>query len=133
MEEHFFGQVTQKSVLKFGNSFVLVKEKGEDKWILPGGRLNVGEAPEAGLLREIAEELGIDCVVERVISVDAYHGGAKSKTPKFFVFYLVLANPNQKIVTDNEISEVILVSKKDELEKISMFQDQKSVLEEFLS
>lgn len=132
MENHFFGQVAQKAVLKYGDSFVLVKEQGEDKWILPGGRLNVGEKPAAGLLREIKEELGIDCTIENIISVDTYHGGDKSKTPKFFVFYFANAHPGQKIVINNEISEVALVSKKKDLERFMMFQNQKDAIEIFL-
>lgn len=132
MNDHFTGQVTQKAVLKYGDSFVLVKEKGEDKWILPGGRLDIGEQPEKGLLREIKEELGIDCVVEKIISVDAYHGGTGGKTPKFFVFYLVSALPNQKITIDNEISETVLVSTKNNLQKFPMPENQRGTIERFL-
>lgn len=133
METHFLGQVTQKAILRYNGSFVLVREVGEDKWILPGGRLNVGEKPEDGLVREIKEELNIDTTIDNIISVDAYHGGEKSKTPKFFIFYSVTVLPSQEIVTDNkEVSEFALISTKEELAKYPMHENQKSVIMQFL-
>lgn len=132
MEQHFIGQVTLKAVLKYKDSFVLVREKNEDKWILPGGRLNTGESPEAGLLREIKEELSVDSVIENIISVDVYHGGDISKNPKFFVFYFASALPNQEIIINNEINEFVLISKKEELENYPTYQMFKDVLEKFL-
>ncbi len=132
MEQHFIGQVTLKVVLKYKDAFVLVREKNEDKWILPGGRLNVGEGPENGILREIKEELSVDCNIENIISVDVYHGGDISKNPKFFVYYLVSVLPNQEIAINNEIAEFVLISKKVELEKYSTYQSYKKVLEKFL-
>lgn len=131
MDEHFFGQVTQKAIVKQNDAIVLVKERGDDKWILPGGRLNVEETPKGGLLRELREELGVDCVVEKIISVDAYHGGHNGKTPKFFVFYLVSILPNQDIVINNEIVEIALIPKKEELKNFLMPQNQKDVVEKF--
>lgn len=132
MEQHFIGQVTLKAVLKYKDSFVLVREKNEDKWILPGGRLNVGESSENGLLREIKEELSVDSIIENIISVDVYHGGSVSKNPKFFVFYLLSVLPNQEIIINNEIDEMVLISKKEELEKYPTYQSYKDVIEKFL-
>lgn len=133
MEEHFLGQVAQKAILKYNDSFVLVKQDDEDNWILPGGRLNVGETPEDGLLREIKEELSVDSMIESIISVDAYHGGGTSTKPKFFVFYLASVISGQEIIINNEIVDIALVSKKSELEKYPMYKNQKEVIEKFLA
>lgn len=111
---------------------MLVKERGEDLCILPGGRLSVGESPENGILREIKEELSVDCDVENIISVGAYHGGDISKNPKFIVYYLASVTTNQEIVINNEIAEFVLISKKEDLEKYPTYQSYKDVIEKFL-
>ncbi len=129
-EEHFFGQVTQKVILKYKNSFVIVKEKGQDEWILPGGRLNVDEQLEEGLIREIKEELGVDCVDQKLISVSVSHN--IHKIPKVFIFYTASVVSDQEIKINHEISDFVLVSKKEDLEKYLMYSNQKEVLEKFL-
>ncbi|WP_157721969.1 (deoxy)nucleoside triphosphate pyrophosphohydrolase [Tumebacillus avium] len=53
---------------------VLVAQRKPDahmglKWEFPGGKLEWGEDPRAGLVREIAEELGIEIAVEEVLEV----------------------------------------------------------------
>ena len=55
--------LTKRGILPF---------KGD--WDMPGGFLRNGEDPEAGVKREIKEELGIDCEVEELfdIFVDTY-------------------------------------------------------------
>jgi 8-oxo-dGTP diphosphatase len=48
-----------------GDGRVLVQQRPEGKpmaglWEFPGGKVEPGEAPEAALIRELGEELGID-------------------------------------------------------------------------
>lgn len=132
MDKHFIGQITQKAVLKYKDSYVLVKEKNEKMWILPGGRIDIGEIPEKGLFREIKEELGVESEVKNIISVDLPLPREKGKAPKFFIFYFLSIKPNQKIIINNEIADFALVSKKEELKKYEMYDNQKKVLEKFL-
>ncbi|MDX2221640.1 MAG: NUDIX hydrolase [Rhodospirillaceae bacterium] len=42
-------------------------------WGLPAGYLAAGEVPEAGMLRELKEETGLDGRVDRILSVTAVH------------------------------------------------------------
>ncbi len=132
-EKIFVGQITQKAILKYKNSFVILKQEGGKKWILPGGRLNVGETTDAGLLREIKEELNVNAKIGNIISVDVYHSGKISKTPKLFVFYHAKVLPKQKIFIRNEIVNIAYVSKKEDLKQHEMHENQKRVLMEFLA
>ena len=43
---------------------ILLVAGAHGRWFLPGGGLEPGEAPEAGLAREIREELGVDALVQ---------------------------------------------------------------------
>jgi len=44
-------------------------EAGSGQWILPGGGLEFGEDPAAGVLRELAEETGLEGRVEELAGV----------------------------------------------------------------
>lgn len=51
-------------VLRHEDAVLLLKRRADDRWFpgcwcFPGGRMDPGETPEAGLLREIQEETGI--------------------------------------------------------------------------
>ena len=131
-EKIFVGQITQKAILKYKGFFVLVRELGHDHWILPGGRLNVGETTEDGLKREVQEELGVKCKINKLISVCVYVGSKDKRTQKLFVFYSATVLPKQKIVINNEITHIAYVSKKSELKKYKLHDNQKKIFAEFL-
>ena len=61
--------VSVKGIVVRGSDVVLVKNR-RDEWELPGGKLELGEAPELCVAREIEEELGL--AVEPVGLVDAW-------------------------------------------------------------
>ncbi|MHB8451546.1 MAG: NUDIX hydrolase [Mycobacteriales bacterium] len=41
----------------------------QDRWSLPGGRVEPGESPEMACRREVAEETGLDVVVGQLLGV----------------------------------------------------------------
>jgi 8-oxo-dGTP diphosphatase len=49
---------------------LLVKPNYRDHWALPGGVCELGEPPHAACAREVAEELGLDLKIGRLLAVD---------------------------------------------------------------
>ena len=55
---------------------LLVRERSDGGWCLPGGWADVGDVPSEATVREVREEAGFECVARKVIGVfDANRGG----------------------------------------------------------
>ncbi len=66
---------------------LLIRRADNDLWAMPGGRLEVGETPAQGVVREVLEETGVACEPIALIGVyDSRYRG----TPSFYQLYLFL-------------------------------------------
>jgi mutator protein MutT len=59
--------VSIKGVIYNKEKHVLLLKNEREEWELPGGRIEVKETPEQTLLREIDEELRIECSIEAIL------------------------------------------------------------------
>ena len=55
------------AVIVRGDEVLLQQFEGQDFWCLPGGRIDLLEPAEEGVLREVLEELGVEGRVERLL------------------------------------------------------------------
>ncbi len=70
------------------NKVLLVRERADGKWSLPGGWADVGEAPGEMIVREIFEESGFSAVPVKVVGVfDANRAG---RPLEFFHAYKII-------------------------------------------
>jgi mutator protein MutT len=54
------------------NTQVILLQNERAEWELPGGKLEPGESPQVCVVREIAEELGLDVEVARILDSWVY-------------------------------------------------------------
>lgn len=65
-----------KAFIVKNNEVLLIRRRSNDvhkpgQWDIPGGRLDLGEDPIAGLKREVLEEVGINVEIE--MPIDIHH------------------------------------------------------------
>ena len=71
-----------------GDTILLVQEAADEKWCMPGGWADVGEAPAAAAAREVEEESGFTVVPRTVIGV--YDANRQSTPLEFYHAYKIV-------------------------------------------
>jgi ADP-ribose pyrophosphatase YjhB (NUDIX family) len=75
------------AVLKNGK-ILLVKEKADGKWCMPGGWGDVGEIPSEMVAREVLEESGFEVVAKKVIGI--YDANRDGRPLQFYHAYKIV-------------------------------------------
>jgi ADP-ribose pyrophosphatase YjhB (NUDIX family) len=96
-----------------GSHEVLLTRRGvqpfQGMWDLPGGFLSNGEPPEAGLARELEEELGVSMTRARLVSmgIDEYPGDDTAWEARFVlsIHYRCDIAPDARIVAADDVAE----------------------------
>jgi len=89
--------ISVKAVLvEDGRACLLLNER--DQWELPGGRLEKGETPEACLLREVREEVGLEAEVESLLDARAFEP-LPGKEVFIVVYRCRLAAPGEPVLS----------------------------------
>ena len=101
-------------VLEDGGKILICRRRADQphslKWEFPGGKLEPGESPEAALVRELSEELGIDSNAGQELM--RYEFSYAGKKPILLIFWRVAAWRGQ---IKNRIFEEIRWVKREEL------------------
>lgn len=97
----------QGKILLLRDSGKLDHQGADGKWDFPGGRMDHGETPSEGLLRELGEELGLlpdDVQIETPLYVGLWGvGGDVLNQPIVGIFYLVrlIGNPEIRLSAEH--------------------------------
>lgn len=83
---------------------LLVREKGNDFWFVPGGQVNPGETLEEALKREIREEL--NCNLKSKGLLGTYFEERPDMPGDFIAIVTYLAEIKGKITPATEIEEI---------------------------
>lgn len=70
-----------------GPEILLVREKGDELWTLPGGWADVGETPSAAAAREVLEESGFEVRITRLLAL--YDRSRHGHPPHAFHIYKI--------------------------------------------
>lgn len=62
-------KIDVRGAVLLDGKILLVQEKTDGKWALPGGWADIGETPSAMVIRELREESGFEVQVEKLIAV----------------------------------------------------------------
>lgn len=102
--------VKSAGVIIVGRKILLTRTRGKDFFIAPGGKLEAGESREQCLVRELKEELGIDCKKQDFELVGIYTSqaiGTDNKTLQMPTF--MVKSWKGEILPQQEVEEVIWV------------------------
>ncbi len=75
-----------------------VESSEQEIWLLPGGRVEFGEASRISVLREISEELGLIAKIERLLwVVEDFYKDKEVTCHEVFWVYKLAINENESI------------------------------------
>jgi 8-oxo-dGTP pyrophosphatase MutT (NUDIX family) len=106
--QHKTFKVNLHALIRNNLGQTLILKRG-DYWVLPGGRLEDDQSPEAGLRRELREETGLeDIVVKNVLDV-----GLSDSKETLLVIFECESKESSNIQLSSEHSEFAWVTKAD--------------------
>jgi len=128
-EIHFDGKVAQKAVIVRDGKVLVIRDPREEKiiWEIPGGRMNEGEDPRAGLAREIKEELGINCIIGSIIHLTQYFHQSEGRNALMIAYEATIPENAVLSFADGEICEARWITK-DDMADLEFFIEYKDTL-----
>lgn len=82
-------KVDVRMVVFRGDDVLLVRERADERWALPGGWADVGDAPSEAAARETAEEAGVEARASALAGVFDYRLQPLAPPAPFHIYKLV--------------------------------------------
>ena len=117
-----------------GKVFLAKSPKWNNKWVIPGGHVDVGERIEDAVVREVKEETGLDVTPVHMLAVkDAiYPSGFHKKKHFVFIDYLCKQVGGDVKLDGRELTEHMWVRPEDALEKLDVDEYSADIIRIFL-
>ena len=120
MTEHQLFKITQNAIIKNNNGEILIlRHSDSGKWLLPGGRINVGEDWQTALNREIEEETGMTFKIDGILDVDSFSDDSKSA----YVVVFFGETKDADVSLSEEHDEYAWINNKSDLEKYDFWHE----------
>jgi ADP-ribose pyrophosphatase YjhB (NUDIX family) len=101
-------KVDVRAAIFHNRSILLVRERSEGHWTLPGGWADVGEAPSVCVVREAKEETGYDVQAQKLLAV--YDRSKHPHEPPYpfhvYKMFFLCEIVGGKATRNNEIDEI---------------------------
>ena len=105
-------RVVVTAVIPYENGFLFVKTKKDNKYGLPGGKVNPFEDLRIAIPREVAEETGLEIVLKHIIGF--YYNKSARGHPIFNTAYFgIIVEGKPEITEKNKIEEIRFFSLKE--------------------
>ena len=92
-------------ILIHDNKVLLHKINDNPYWSLPGGRVAFGESSESSVIREMQEELGVDCRILRPLWVMENFFHSFNRDTHELAFYFLLSVPDTLLAKGDLFSQ----------------------------
>jgi 8-oxo-dGTP diphosphatase len=103
-----------------GQEVAIVHRPRYDDWSLPKGKLQAGEGWEEGALREVEEETGLRCSLEREVASSRYED-ARGRDK--LVRYWLMRESGGEFEPNDEVDEIRWLAPEQAMAKLSYDRD----------
>lgn len=98
-------------IIDANHRLLLVRKRNTHKFMLPGGKIEIGESAIDALIRELNEEISLQITAQDAVFIDAYEADAANE-PDYKIqsqlFKITLKNPNT-LHAQAEIEEMLWI------------------------
>lgn len=101
--------IAAMQLLDTSERILLVRKRGTQMFMQPGGKLEPGESPLSAVLREVQEELGLVFGCDEVFSTGVWMGPAANEADTEIYAYLFSARTSETPVIAAEIEEMLWI------------------------
>ncbi|WOK05312.1 NUDIX hydrolase N-terminal domain-containing protein [Imperialibacter roseus] len=127
-ESYITPKVDVRTIVLKNDQILLIKEKADGRWALPGGWAEVGYTPSAVAVKEVREETGLDVKIERLLAVfdNSLHQHPPSPFYVYKLFFLGTATGGSFDLKGHESLEVGFFS----LQELPPLSEERNTYEE---